>query len=169
MSGIAVEAGTRIWQRELSLDALNQMSANTIQALLGIRIIEIGADYLKASMPVDARSHQPFGILHGGASVVLAETTGSMAATMCLPPQARCVGLEVNANHLRPVASGTIKCVARPVHLGGLTQVWEIRITDQHQRNVCAARLTMLVLPGQPLSAGAAAAPDAPSTQENHS
>lgn len=135
-----------IWTTQLSLEQANQLGERTLIQQLGIEIVEIGADFLKASMPVDQRTHQPMGILHGGASVALAETVGSIAAKMCAAPDYHCVGLEINANHLRAVRSGLVFAVARPVHLGRSTQVWDIRIHDEAEKPVCISRLTMAVL-----------------------
>lgn len=135
-----------IWTTQLSLAEVNQLGERTMIRQLGIEIVEIGADFLKASMPVDQRTHQPMGILHGGASVALAETVGSIAAKLCAAPGHHCVGLEINANHLRAVRSGLVFAVARPVHLGRSTQVWDIRIHDEAEKPVCISRLTMAVL-----------------------
>lgn len=135
-----------LWKQHSEVDKANQMMSNTIAEVLDIRIEEIGDDYLSASMPVDHRTHQPMGILHGGASVVLAETVGSMAAMMAAEPGKACVGLDINANHLRKVVSGRVMAVAKPVHIGRTTQVWDIRIRDEAQREVCISRLTMAVI-----------------------
>ncbi len=135
-----------LWKQHSSVDKANEMMVNTIAEVLDIRIEEIGDDYLSASMPVDSRSHQPMGILHGGASVVLAETVGSMAAMMAAEPGKACVGLDINANHLRKVRDGRVTAVAKPIHIGRTTQVWDIRIRDQQQRDVCISRLTMAVI-----------------------
>lgn len=135
-----------IWTNKRTLDELNRQSENTLQSYLDIRIVEIGEDFLKATMPVTERTHQPFGLLHGGASVVLAEATGSMAAQMCLPEGMRCVGLEVNANHIRGVSSGLVSCVAQPFHLGSTTHVWGMSIVDSEDRLICMSRLTMMLL-----------------------
>ncbi len=113
---------------------------------LGIAVTEVGDDFIKASMPVCAKTHQPAGILHGGASMALAETLGSFAAYLAAPPGRQCVGLEINANHLRAVESGFVYGVARPIHIGRTTQVWDIRITDEEDRNVTASRFTVAVL-----------------------
>lgn len=114
---------------------------------LGMEFTEIGADFLRGRMPVEDRNHQPDGILHGGASVALAETLGSYAAGMVVDrSKYRCVGQEINANHLRGIASGFVIGTARPVHLGRRSQVWEIRITDEKDKLVCISRLTMAVL-----------------------
>ena len=113
---------------------------------LGIEFVEIGDDYLKATMPVDHRTHQPLGLLHGGASVALAETLGSVAATLCVDDTRFCVGLEINANHIKGVRSGIVKGTTKPVHIGKQTQVWEIRISNDLDELVCISRITMAVL-----------------------
>lgn len=136
-----------IWKVQPDPEAIDRMQGNTIAAVLGIRITEFGDDYVKGTMPVDSRTHQPMGILHGGASVVLAESLGSMAANLCVDvSRFHCVGLDINANHVRAVRSGTVTGIARPVHLGRSTQVWEIRIEDDGGRLVCLSRLTMAVI-----------------------
>ncbi len=137
-----------IWVYETPpVDAVNQLSRGTMLEHLGIEFTEIGEDYVKATMPVDHRTFQPMRILHGGASVVLAETVGSYAANLCVDSNRfACVGLEVNANHIRSVRSGSVTGTARPVHLGRRTQVWEIRIEDDDGRLTCIARLTMAVV-----------------------
>jgi 1,4-dihydroxy-2-naphthoyl-CoA hydrolase len=136
-----------IWHVRPTLEALHQQAQGTMIAHLGIEFLEVGDDYLRGRMPVDARTVQPFGILHGGASVALAETLGSAAAHWCIDHAEQvCVGLDVNANHVRAVRSGYVMGTARPLHLGSSTQVWEIRIEDEPVRLVCAARLTMAVL-----------------------
>ncbi|MFZ7095049.1 hotdog fold thioesterase [Luteimonas dalianensis] len=114
---------------------------------LGIVFTEIGHDFLRATMPVDARTHQPYGLLHGGASVLLAETLGSTAGMLCVDEGRACVGIEINANHLRGVRSGTVTGTARPLHVGRSTQVWEIRIEDAAGHLVCVSRLTLAVVP----------------------
>lgn len=114
---------------------------------LGIEFLEVGPDFVRGRMPVDHRTHQPYGILHGGASVALAETLGSTGATLTLDPDKyRCVGQEINANHVRGISSGFVIGTARPVHLGRRSHVWEIRITDERDKLVCISRLTMAVL-----------------------
>lgn len=136
-----------IWKVQPDVVTVMRMMENTIAGPLDIRIEEFGPDFVRGSMPVDARTHQPMGILHGGASVVLAESLGSMAANLCVDTGRRyCVGLEVNANHLRSVRSGRVTGTARPLHLGRSTQVWEIRIEDGQGRLCCVSRLTMAVL-----------------------
>ncbi len=136
-----------IWTRPIDLNIANANSANTAVANLGIEITEIGDDFLRGRMPVDSRTVQPRGILHGGASVLLAETLGSFAANFCLrSPGQHAVGLEINANHIRPVASGWVTGTARPIHIGGSTQVWEIRIENAEGKTTCISRLTMAVI-----------------------
>jgi 1,4-dihydroxy-2-naphthoyl-CoA hydrolase len=135
-----------IWQNRVTLDDIHQFSKDTMVEYLGINIIEIGDDYLKASMPVCAKTHQPMGMLHGGASVALAETVGSIAAYMAAPPGRRCVGLEVNANHLSMVKSGLVFATGKPLHIGRSTQVWDVRITDESGNIVSVSRITMAVL-----------------------
>lgn len=134
------------FRRQTTLEALNASSRNTAMEPLGIAFTEIGEDYLRATMPVDARTHQPYGLLHGGASVLLAETVGSTAGMLAAPEGKGCVGIEINANHLRGVRSGSVTGTARPLHVGGSTQVWEIRIEDDAGRLVCVSRLTLAVV-----------------------
>ena len=135
--------------RPSSLAALNALSANTAMEPLGIEFTELGPDFLCATMPVDRRTHQPYGLLHGGASVLLAETLGSTAAMLCAAEGARCVGIEINANHLRAVREGIVTGTARPLHVGRQTQVWDIRIEDAAGRLACVSRLTVAVLPAR--------------------
>jgi 1,4-dihydroxy-2-naphthoyl-CoA hydrolase len=137
-----------IWFKEFTPEALNARPKNHIGALLGITFTEVGDDFLCATMPVDERTHQPAGILHGGASVVLAETLGSIASYMCIDPEKHiAVGLEVNANHLRPVSSGLVKGVCKPIHIGAKTHIWDIQLfTDKGKMN-CVSRLTVAILP----------------------
>jgi len=139
-----------IWRTQASPEALNEMVRMTMIDNLGIEFLEVGDDYVKARMPVDRRTIQPFGLLHGGASVALAETLGSVAANLCVDREKKmCVGLEVNANHLRPVPNGFVYGVARPVHVGDATQVWEIRILNEQDKLVCISRLTLANLDKQ--------------------
>ncbi len=135
-----------IWTNTPSIDEANAMSANTIVEVLGITITDIGTNSITGTMPVDKRTHQPFGILHGGASVVLAETLGSLAANLACEKGFVCVGLDINANHIRSVRSGVVTGVAKAVHIGRSTQVWEIRIADEADKTVCVSRLTMAVI-----------------------
>src|SRR5687768_11048574 len=118
-----------IFHERITLDALNGLSKNTMVEHLGIEFTAIGPNFIEAKMPVDARTHQPFGLLHGGASVALAETLGSVAAACCIDQTRQfCVGLDINANHIRGVKQGYVKGTTKPLHIGKKTQVWEIRI-----------------------------------------
>lgn len=135
-----------IWQQFSDIDKANALMSNTIAEALDIRVDEIGEDFVRGSMPVDRRTHQPMGILHGGASVVLAESIGSTAALMACAPGKAAVGLDVNANHLRKVREGRVHAIARPVHIGRTTHVWDIRISDDDGREICISRLTMAVI-----------------------
>jgi uncharacterized protein (TIGR00369 family) len=134
-----------IWRDLKTLEELNAPRA-TLICHIGIEFIEIGADFLRGTMPVDGRTMQPFGLLHGGASVALAETLGSVAAGMCLDPGHLAVGQEVNANHVRSARSGLVTGTARAVHIGGRTHVWAIDIVDEAGKLVCVSRLTMAVI-----------------------
>lgn len=137
-----------IWKQSTDLARINGWSTNTMMATLGIAFTAVGDDWLSATMPVDHRTHQPFGLLHGGASVVLAETVGSTAAMLALDPAIEvAVGLDINANHIRGVRSGLVTGTAKVVHLGRSTQVWEIRIVNEEDSLVCLSRLTMAVVP----------------------
>ena len=130
-----------------TLEINNQMSKNTLVEHLGIEVTELGKDYLIGKMPVDHRTHQPLGMLHGGASVVLAETLGSIAATLTVDPQRQyCVGLDINANHIKSVRSGFVYGKTTPIHVGKRTQVWEIRIENEEKELICISRITMAVL-----------------------
>jgi 1,4-dihydroxy-2-naphthoyl-CoA hydrolase len=144
-------AGTRltspaIWRGSPDLDQANEMSAGCAIGHLGIEFTELGADHLIGRMPVDSRTRQPFGILHGGASVLLAETLVSCAATFVAAPGKACVGMEINANHLRPVTAGWVTGTARPISLGRRSQVWEVRIVDCNDKLVCISRCTVAVI-----------------------
>lgn len=130
-----------------TLEQLQALSKNTLSEQLGMEFTEIGTDYLCGRMPVDQRTRQPMGLLHGGASVALAETLGSLAAHLSVDIDKQyCVGLDINANHIKSVTSGFVYGKASPVHLGRQTQVWEIRITNEAGQLVCISRLTMAVL-----------------------
>jgi 1,4-dihydroxy-2-naphthoyl-CoA hydrolase len=136
-----------IFREGVTLDTLNKLSKKTMAERIGIEFTAIGPDYMEAKMPVDERTHQPFGMLHGGASVALAETMGSVAATCCVDTAKQfCVGLDINANHVRSVRQGFVKGITRPVHIGKKTQVWEIRIVNEQEELVCISRITMAVL-----------------------
>jgi len=137
-----------LWKSSTDLDRINAWNRDTLVEHLGMRVTEVGADFVRGTMPVDARTRQPFGLLHGGASVALAESLGSLAGNLCLDgDKEMAVGLDINANHVRAVTSGVVTGTARALHLGRTTQLWEIRIEDEHARLVCIARLTLAVVP----------------------
>jgi 1,4-dihydroxy-2-naphthoyl-CoA hydrolase len=141
------KATSPIWRVQATPEQLIERSRNTLAAHLDIRVTEIGPDYLRATMPVNSHTHQPMGILHGGASVALAETVGSLAANLCVDTQKfLCVGQEINANHVRSVASGLVTATARPYHIGGRSQVWGIEIRDEDDKLICVSRITMAVV-----------------------
>ncbi len=134
--------------RPVDLPALNAHARDTLVSHLGIVLTEAGEDWLRGTMPVDARTVQPYGILHGGASVALAETLGSIAGNLCVDTsRERVVGLEINANHIRAMREGTVTGTARALHVGRSTQVWEIRIENDDGKPVCVSRLTLAVVP----------------------
>ncbi|MGN1057515.1 MAG: hotdog fold thioesterase [Comamonas sp.] len=135
-----------IWHKTADVASINAMSHSTAMAHLGLEITEMGPDYLVGRVPVDHRTKQPFGLLHGGVSVVLAESLGSMAAYLASPEGCNAVGLDINANHLRAVRSGWVTGTARPVHLGRTTQVWQIDMVDERGKLCCVSRLTMAIL-----------------------
>jgi 1,4-dihydroxy-2-naphthoyl-CoA hydrolase len=136
-----------IWKAPPDLALINRMRENTILGHLGIEVIEVGDDFLRATMPVDPRTHTPFGLLHGGASVVLAETLGSIASTLCVDLNEHAVvGLEVNANHVRGMRAGTVIGTVRPLHVGRSTHLWDIRLENEAGQLVCISRLTVAVI-----------------------
>lgn len=137
-----------IWyDPQMSLEKLSNMSRGSMAEFIGIEITELGENYLKGKMPVDHRTSQPFGVLHGGASAVFAETLGSVASFCVLDPELNfCVGLEINANHIRGVSEGFVYGTAIPLHLGGSTHIWDIRILNQEAKLVCVSRLTVAIL-----------------------
>ena len=136
-----------IWRSPHTLEELNGTAVGTMTGHLGILFTEIGGDFVRATMPVDGRTRQPYGLLHGGASVVLAETLGSTGAVMCVDRAGfLCVGQEINANHVRSARSGLVTGTARPVHLGGRSHVWAIEIVDEGQNLVCVSRLTIAIV-----------------------
>jgi 1,4-dihydroxy-2-naphthoyl-CoA hydrolase len=135
-----------IWTQAISVEALTALHKDTAVERLGIEFLEVGEDFIRARVPVDTRTRQPYGLLHGGASVVLAETLGSCGAAYSCPPGHRAVGLDINANHLRGATSGWVTGVTRPVHLGRSTQVWQIDLHDDAGRPTCVARITMAIL-----------------------
>jgi len=137
-----------IWHGTPTVEDANRRGQNTAVSHLGIEITEIGDDFLVGTMPVDDRSRQTFGLLHGGCSAMLAETLGSLAGNFCVDQRKTCcVGMEINANHLRPVKQGQVRGVARAIHLGRSTQVWEINIYNADDQPVCVSRLTLAVVP----------------------
>ncbi len=137
-----------IWKQEPSIEAMNDFGKGSMIEHVGIKITEVGPDYIKATMPVNEKTIQSYGILHGGASVVLAETLGSYASILCVEfPKYKSVGLDINANHVRTVRKGgMVTATARPLHLGRTTHVWEIKIVDEKERLVCISRLTMAII-----------------------
>ena len=136
-----------IWSKHATLDDLNARIPGTMMEHIGIEFTEIGDDYVRGRMPVDHRTAQPFGLLHGGASATLAETLGSVSAYLCLDRDDQYpVGMEINANHVRSVRSGYVYGTCRQVHCGTSTQIWDIRITDEQDNLVCISRLTIAVL-----------------------
>jgi 1,4-dihydroxy-2-naphthoyl-CoA hydrolase len=136
-----------MWFRQYTLNDLNDLSSGTMGQHIGIEFTEIGPDFLVARMPVDARTRQPAGLLHGGASVALSETLGSVGAWMCLDLEKYYpVGLEINANHIRPVTKGYVSGKASPIHIGKTTHIWEIRISSEQGKLVCISRITLAVL-----------------------
>ena len=136
-----------IWKRKPEIAEINKVSSDTLAGHLGIEFFEVGDDYLKARMPVDNRTVQPLGMLHGGASVTLAESLGSVGSYFTLDTEKYfSVGLEINANHVKSVEDGWVTGTARPVHIGGRTQIWEIKITNSDDQLVCISRLTLAVI-----------------------
>lgn len=137
-----------MWYRDFQLDQVNAMCKNTIHDALGIEITDKGTDFLTGTMPVDERTVQPMGILHGGANVVLAESLGSIASLMIINPDEQiCVGLDINANHIRAARSGLVTGTAKPINIGRKIHVWEIKITDEAGKLTCVSRLTVTILP----------------------
>ncbi|MGH8181761.1 MAG: PaaI family thioesterase [Steroidobacteraceae bacterium] len=137
-----------IWRTEATAEQIERLARGTFAARIGIRIAEVGPDYLRATLPITPELHQPYGVLHGGVSVALAETVGSVAANLCIDlEKQQCFGQEINANHLRAVTSGVITATARPYHIGSRSHVWGIEIRDERDRLVCISRLTMAIVP----------------------
>lgn len=142
-----MKTGSEIWFDAVEPAQVQGLVAGNMLEHLGMTFTRVGPDYLQATMPVDRRTKQPFGILHGGASVVLAETLGSVGANLCVDPSEKmCVGLDLSSNHIREISDGSVTGTARPLHLGGRTHVWEIKIEDEEGRLVNTTRLTLLVL-----------------------
>ena len=135
-----------IWKQPASVELLTTIHVNTTVALLGIEFLEVGDDFIRARCPVDARTKQPAGILHGGISVVLAETLGSCGATFASPAGHRAVGLDINANHIRSASEGWVEGIAKPVHVGRTTHVWQIDIRNEKGQLTCVSRITMAIL-----------------------
>ena len=135
-----------IWKTPASIEMLTEVSENTAVSHLGIEFLEIGEDFMTARVPVNRQTCQPYGLLHGGVSVVLAETLGSTTAAFACPPGHKVVGLDINANHIKGVTSGWVTATARPAHIGRTTQVWQIDLRDDAGDLVCTSRLTMAVL-----------------------
>ena len=136
----------RIWTQPVSVETLTELHHDTAVQRLGIEFLEVGDDFIRARVPVDTRTRQPYGLLHGGVSVVLAETLGSCGAAFTCPPGHRAVGLDINANHLRGATSGWVTGTTRPVHIGRTTQVWQIDMVDDEGRPTCVSRITMAIL-----------------------
>ena len=136
----------RIWQKPISVELLTAGTRKTADEHLGIEFVEVGDDYIVGRVPVDERTRQPYGLLHGGVSVVLAETLGSCGAAFSCPPGYRAVGLDINANHLRGVSSGWVTGTARPMHRGRTTHVWHIELRDAAGNMTCISRITMAIL-----------------------
>ena len=135
-----------IWKKSISIEELARIHVGTAVENLGIEFLEVGADFIKARVPVDTRTKQPYGLLHGGVSVVLAETLGSCGAAYSCPEGYRAVGLDINANHLKGATSGWVTGITRPVHIGRTTQVWQIDMTNDSGEMTCVSRITMAVL-----------------------
>ncbi len=136
-----------IWFKEIDLTSMNSICANTMSSHLGIEILEIGKDFIRASMPVDERTKQPYGILHGGASVALAETIGSYGSHLIIDSSKfMSVGLEINANHIRKATHGKVIGIAKPIHIGKTTHVWGIEIMDEKGLLICICRLTVAII-----------------------
>ncbi len=135
-----------IWKKPISVEELAAIHKDTAVQQLGIEFLEVGPDFIRARVPVDTRTRQPYGLLHGGVSVVLAETLGSCGAAYSCPEGHRAVGLDINANHLRGATSGWVTGVARPVHIGRTTQVWQIDLSNEAGELTCVSRITMAVL-----------------------
>ncbi|TWO71052.1 hotdog fold thioesterase [Caenimonas sedimenti] len=136
----------RIWTKPISIEILTGIHVDTAVQRLGIEFIEVGDDFIRARVPVNGHTKQPYGLLHGGVSVVLAETLGSCGAAYCCPEGQRAVGLDINANHLRGATAGWVSGTTRPVHIGRSTQVWQIDMQDDQGRPTCVSRITMAVL-----------------------
>ena len=135
-----------IWKQPISVEKLTEIHIDTAVEHLGIEFLEVGDNFIRARAPVDKRTRQPLGILHGGVSVVLAETLGSCGAAFSSPAGHRALGLDINANHLRAVTEGWVTGIAKPFHIGRTTHVWQIELTDDKGRLTCVSRITMAIL-----------------------
>ena len=140
----------RIWKQAVSVEQLDAIHVGTAVEHLGIEFVEVGDDFIKARVPVDQRTKQPYGLLHGGVSVVLAEALGSCGAAYAAPEGYRCVGLDINANHLKSATSGWVTGITRPIHIGRTTQVWQIELRNDAGELTCVSRITMAVLAPKP-------------------
>ena len=136
----------RIWKKPISTEELTAIHVDTAVQHLGIEFLEVGDDFIRARVPVNTHTRQPYGLLHGGVSVVLAETLGSCGAAYCCPEGSRAVGLDINANHLKGAISGWVTGITRPVHIGRTTQVWQIDLSNAAGELTCVSRITMAVL-----------------------
>jgi uncharacterized protein (TIGR00369 family) len=136
-----------IWKQAITVEGLNANSANTVDSHLGVEFIEVGEDFIRARVPVNEKTRQPYGLLHGGVSVVLAETLGSCGAYYASPEGSRAVGLDINANHIRGVTSGWVTGTAKPVHIGRTTHVWQIELRNGADEITCVSRLTVAIQP----------------------
>ena len=146
----AAKPTMRIWKQDISLDILSAIHVDTAVAWLGVEFLEVGDDFIRARIPVDKRTRQPYGLLHGGVSVVLAETLGSCGAAFSTPQGHRAVGLDINANHLKGATTGWVTGITRPVHIGRTTQVWQIDMRNDAGDMTCVSRITMAVLAPRP-------------------
>ena len=147
MSGNPASSPLSFISKGITCEALNKLSRNTLVDHLGIEFSDVGEDFISAKMPVDHRTHQPLGLLHGGASVVLAETLGSMAANCCIDTKLQyCVGLDINANHIKSVTQGFVTGTTKAIHIGKRTHVWEIKIVSEQNDLICISRITMAVI-----------------------
>ncbi len=136
-----------LWKTQPDLEAMNALSANTMGETLSMIFINVGDDFIEATMPVNKHTHQPYGLLHGGASAALAETVGSVASSLCIDTDKQiCVGIEINCNHVRGKKSGIVTARAEPLHIGATTHVWDIKIRDEREKLICVSRLTVAIL-----------------------
>ena len=139
----------RVWKKPISIEELTAIHKDTAVEWLGVEFLEVGDDFIRGRVPVDARTRQPFGLLHGGVSVMLAETLGSVAAQLCCGEGLLAVGLDINANHLRGVTHGWVTGTARPIHIGRKTHVWQIDLTNEDGEPTCVSRITVAIVEAQ--------------------